>query len=160
MRQVRALLALPTLALVLASCGSDSDNDTSTGGARTVDIEMVDNAFEPTSLQVETGETITFRFSNTGSVRHEGVIGDEAAQERHHDEMTDATSDEHAADTTGMAGHGGDGTGGDADLDAVTVEPGETGELTHTFDTAGTIVIGCHETGHWEAGMKVTIDVG
>ena len=43
--------------------------------------------------------------------------------------------------------------------DAITVEPGSSGEITHTFTESGTILIGCHEPGHWEAGMKSTIAI-
>ena len=46
--------------------------------------------------------------------------------------------------------------GADAD-DAVTVEPGDTAELTHTFDDTGTIEIGCHQEGHYAAGMTVEV---
>jgi uncharacterized cupredoxin-like copper-binding protein len=42
---------------------------------------------------------------------------------------------------------------------AVTVEPGKTEELTTRFDDAGTYEIGCHEPGHYAAGMKITITV-
>ena len=42
---------------------------------------------------------------------------------------------------------------------AVTVNPGETKDLTTTFDRAGTVIIGCHQPGHYEAGMKATVTV-
>ena len=41
----------------------------------------------------------------------------------------------------------------------VTVDPGETGELETAFDEAGTYEIGCHEPGHYDAGMKLTVEV-
>lgn len=44
--------------------------------------------------------------------------------------------------------------------DGITLEPGESGELTHTFDEAGTIEIGCHQPGHYDAGMRANITVG
>ena len=43
------------------------------------------------------------------------------------------------------------------DLHSIVLEPGETAEITHTFD--GATIIGCHEPGHWEAGMRLDIDV-
>src|SRR5688500_16737058 len=100
---------------LLAACG---DDDTSAGDAssdlRTVEIDMVDVAFEPESLTVTSGETVRFVFTNTGAVAHDAFIGDEAAQADHETEMRDADGDEHGA------GHG------EEDTDAVTVEPGDT----------------------------------
>jgi uncharacterized cupredoxin-like copper-binding protein len=52
-------------------------------------------------------------------------------------------------------GHGGHSGGGDA----LTVQPGKTRELEHTFDEAGEVLIGCHQPGHYDAGMKVTVTV-
>jgi len=156
MRIVRALFALPALAVLIAGCGESKGPSSGSSNAvsRTVEVAMVDNAFQPTNLRVTKGETITFRFNNIGAVRHEGVVGDAATQDRHHDEMTASTGGGHG-NSPGGAEHGGakrsDG--------AVTVEPGKSGELTHTFDRDGTILIGCHEPGHWEAGMKVDISV-
>jgi hypothetical protein len=34
-----------------------------------------------------------------------------------------------------------------------------TKELTHTLDTAGTILAGCHVTGHYAGGRKAEITV-
>jgi uncharacterized cupredoxin-like copper-binding protein len=36
---------------------------------------------------------------------------------------------------------------------------GETGRVTMTFDFAQRLLIGCHEPGHYEAGMVGSIDV-
>ena len=62
--------------------------------------------------------------------------------------MRDAEGSEHGG------GHGG------GDEEALTVDPGETGELTHTFEESGSIEIGCHQPGHYNAGMKITVEVG
>ena len=40
-----------------------------------------------------------------------------------------------------------------------TVEPDETGEITHTFAEGDRLLIGCHEPGHYEAGMHGTITI-
>ena len=133
---------------VTVACGADNDvRDTSasrsTGREQTVDVEMVDIAFEPKTLEVAEGERVTFRFRNTGKVAHDAFIGDREAQLDHEKEMAQA--------------HGGD-HGGDAD-GAVTVKPGETATLAHTFDEAGSIEIGCHQSGHYQAGMKMIVMV-
>lgn len=150
MRRTHILLATGLVA-ALASCGDDDAADSGSGSdaARTVEIEMVDIAFEPDTVEVEAGETIRFVFTNNGTVMHDAFIGDEAAQEEHGREMRDAESD-------GEHGGGGHGDGGDA----ITVEPGDTGEITYTFDEPGTLEIGCHEPGHYEAGMRVSVEVG
>ena len=41
----------------------------------------------------------------------------------------------------------------------VTVGAGETKELTWTFTQPGTVLIGCHQLGHYDAGMKGQITV-
>jgi uncharacterized cupredoxin-like copper-binding protein len=49
--------------------------------------------------------------------------------------------------------------GGHGDA-GIKVEPGKTGELTHTFRKGESVVIGCHEPGHYAAGMKLAVAVG
>ena len=141
-RTTVALAVLATsLALVAVACGSD-DEDTVTAAPRTIEVEMRDIAFSTTELRVEEGETVTFRFANVGKVAHDAFVGDTAAQQDHEEEM-EGDGDMHHGD----------------DDEAVTVEPGESATLTHTFDEAGTIEIGCHQPGHYAAGMKVMVEV-
>lgn len=40
-----------------------------------------------------------------------------------------------------------------------SVKPGETKELTHTFDAAGQTIAGCHLPGHFGGGMKASVTV-
>lgn len=131
-------------ALVLAT--RDDDNR---AAARTVPIEMVDVAFNPEALEVRQGETVRFVFTNTGGVAHDAFIGNAAAQDEHEREMRDAED--------GDGAHGGHAD--DDEGDAITVEPGGTGELTHTFDEPGELEIGCHQTGHYAAGMTIAVTV-
>lgn len=42
---------------------------------------------------------------------------------------------------------------------AVSLQPGETKELTGTFTSAGELIYGCHEPGHYDAGMRGTLTV-
>lgn len=104
---------------------------------RVVEIDTTDElVFIPAELSVTTGETITFRIVNDGTITHDFTLGDEATQEEHAEEM---------AEMGGMA-HDQPNT--------VTVAAGETKELTWTFTQTGTVLIGCHQPGHYEAGMK------
>ncbi|HKY15489.1 MAG TPA: cupredoxin domain-containing protein [Microthrixaceae bacterium] len=142
-RPVLVLAAVTVGALGLAACADDDTTDAGgSSDARAVQIDMVDTAFEPDHLAVTEGETIRFVFTNTGAVAHDAFIGDANAQADHEEEMR--------SDMAGM--HGGD-------ADAITVEPGDTGELAYTFDGTGSIEIGCHQQGHYEAGMKMPVDV-
>jgi uncharacterized cupredoxin-like copper-binding protein len=145
---VPAVAASLFLAVALAACG-DSSDESGAGDARTVEVDMVDIAFEPDRLEVNEGDTVRFVFSNRGDVAHDAFIGDADAQQDHESQMR--------ADQDDMA-HGG-GHGNADDEDAVTVDPGDSEELTYTFDEAGTTEIGCHQESHYEAGMTITVEV-
>jgi uncharacterized cupredoxin-like copper-binding protein len=155
----------------LSACGGGSDGgtddaglaaDPSGGEPRTIEIGMTDNEFSPARLEVEDGETVRLVFDNEGEATHDAVIGDEAAQAEHEAEMraTD-TSDSSASSHDPAAGmdHGSGGDGEEAEEGAVTLAPGETGEITHTFAAGDEVIIGCHEPGHYEAGMKIAVEV-
>ena len=145
----RLAAAVALIAVFLAACGGDDDTSSrGSGDTRTIEIEMVDIAFEPDRIEVAAGETVRFVFTNSGEVAHDAFIGDADAQADHEAEMRAAGDDD---------GHGGGHS--DEDTDAVTVEPGDSAELTHTFKDAGTIEIGCHQAGHYAAGMKLTVQV-
>ncbi|MEW6473914.1 MAG: plastocyanin/azurin family copper-binding protein [Actinomycetota bacterium] len=144
MRRSFGFMTAVVLALVAVGCGG-SDHGESHGGStaepsRTVDVVMKEFAYEPASVDVKAGETVKFVFRNEGKTLHDAFLGDEAAQAEHEKEMREGEDHD---------GH-----------DAIKVIPGETGELTHTFDKAGeALIIGCHETGHYQAGMKMTVTV-
>lgn len=140
--------ALAVLALIVTACGSSGNDDGSSAvGTRTVNVEMRDIAFSPKSVDVHAGETVRFVFHNKGKVAHDAFIGDGQAQDDHEMEMRESSSTD-----MGM-NHGGSDEGG------ITVAPGETGELTHTFKSGDKLLIGCHQSGHYAAGMKMTINV-
>lgn len=150
----RALALVTASAVLFVACGSDGDDAVGTAGdgTRTIEVAMVDMAFTPNQLDASPGETVTFVFRNDGTVRHEAVFGDLAEQEAHHAEMAEMGGS-HEGTNMGSMPHD-----QMTELHSVVVEPGETVEVTHTFED-GTTMIGCHEPGHWEAGMKMDIDV-
>lgn len=155
-RRLVALMAL--IAVIGLACGSESEaGEGEVLGApadaadadRKVDVEASDDLrFDPSSLEVESGEVITFVVQNTGEADHEFVLGDAAYQEAHEEE----TAEDHD-----MMNMDGDASGGD---NAITVGPGETKELTWEFDETGEVLFGCHEPGHYEGGMVGTIKIG
>ena len=95
---------------------------------------------EPAELTVKAGVPITFVVRNAGVIVHEFFVGSVAEQVDHATEMA-----------TGGMGHGHD--------NALSLAPGVTGSLTMTFATAGSLLVGCHEPGHYEAGMAGTLTV-
>jgi len=149
----------------VAACSSgDDDDDSVTGdssGPKTVAVRMVDNDFDPSALSVEKGDTVTFRFTNQGTIDHDAFVGTPEEQVEHESEMThDMDEASSTSSSTSMPmGDGSDEPTGSAGEGGVVVPPGETGELAYTFDEAGVFEIGCHEPGHYDSGMKVHIVV-
>ena len=147
MQRILALVA--ALALLGAACGGGSDDEgdgaASGGGTRTVEVVMRDVAFEPTELTARKGEEVRFVFENEGKLVHDAFLGDEAAQDEHEREMREA-------------GEEGEGGGHGAVAGGIAVDPGKRGELTHRFDGAGEVFVGCHEPGHYPA-MRIRVTV-
>jgi uncharacterized cupredoxin-like copper-binding protein len=143
------MVALATVGLLVAGCASrpgaeQARGDVSGKQGRIIEVRMVDTAFEPAEFTVSGGETVTFRFTNAGKAVHEAFIGDVQDQAAHEEEM--AARMEHG-------GHGDDAE------DALTLEPGRSGELTYTFAQPDTLEIGCHQPGHYAAGMRAPVTV-
>ena len=110
--------------------------------SRTVKVEALDELeFDPASLEVEAGETVTFEVTNAGENDHEFSLGDEAFHQEHDTEM--------AEDDSMMM---------DED-NAVSLVPGETKEITWTFPESGEIPFACHVAGHYDGGMVGRITV-
>jgi uncharacterized cupredoxin-like copper-binding protein len=150
-RRIPLIAGALALATLVAACGDSRESDTAatvgTGttpaGQRTVDIAMEDIKFDQTSLTVKRGDTIDFRFTNTGQIPHDAFIGDDAAQMDHEAEMAQ------------MGGAGGQ----HMEDAAIVVQPGESGRLSYTFAEPGTYEVGCHQPGHYGAGMKIQVTV-
>lgn len=103
---------------------------------RTVRIIASDQlTFDPDATQVKVGETVTFEIENTGTTDHEFVLGSPAYQAAHEQEM-----------------QGGHMDMGDEE-NAVEVPAGTTMSITWQFTEAGETQFGCHEPGHFAAGM-------
>jgi uncharacterized cupredoxin-like copper-binding protein len=110
---------------------------------RTIEVSTRDTmAYEPAAIEVAAGEIVTFVVTNVGQSTHEFTIGDAAMQQEHASAMAHMPA--------GMA----------HDLpNSITLEPGETKELTWQFGHAGQLEYGCHEPGHYDAGMHGQISV-
>lgn len=135
-----------------ASFGADGSSDHMEGmvpggaaspaeATREIVVEASDDLrFDPSTLEVEAGEVVTFVVRNIGRTDHEFVLGDRAYQDMHEADM------EGGAEMMEMG-------------NALTVVPGETKQLTWRFDDAGDALYGCHEPGHYEGGMVGSISV-
>ena len=138
----KRVLAMLLVAVAMVACSS---NESGNGGGdpRTIELRMSDDLrFDPATIDVEPGETIRFQLINQGEAVHEFLIGDEAAQAEFEEEM--ASGEGHHDTDAGMA-----------------VDPGQTETFEYTFpDTAGELLAGCHEPGHYDGGMVADITVG
>jgi uncharacterized cupredoxin-like copper-binding protein len=141
----RVLTVAAAAALLFASCATSDETATDASGRRVV-IYMRDNHFEPNKLDVRRGETVNFRFVNAGLSRHDAFIGDRDEQADHEREMRMTEDAEHG-------GHMAE------EMGAITVEAGKTGRLSYRFAKGGRTLIGCHEPGHYKAGMIVSVTV-
>lgn len=102
---------------------------------RLVHIDMTDQLqFLPDKVSVTKGETITFLITNSGKLTHEFQVGL----------------------ASGVAVDQVDGV---TVIEADELDTGSTHEVTYTFDGAGPYAFACHEPGHFEHGMKGTIDL-
>ncbi len=165
-RTLVSVLALG--ALIVSACGSSDESHEQHGApapvtsgeaagevpgsaadpadaTREIEIAATDDLrFDPSSVEVEAGEVITFVVHNKGEIEHEFVLGDEAFQSAHEAEMEEMAEDSHRM----------------ADTDnGFKLGPGETKEITWEFTEGGEVLFGCHEPGHYEGGMVGTVTV-
>jgi uncharacterized cupredoxin-like copper-binding protein len=136
---VRYLFPLGVALLVLVSA---------CGGATPEAIEITaldDPAFNPAEVTVQVGEPVRFVITNPGEDVHEFVLGPENIQRAH--EEASQMGEEHGEMHV------------EGQLATLELQPGETKEVTVTFEEAGEILYGCHEPGHYNAGMVGTVIV-
>jgi len=144
---------IPAAALLVAACSSAGATPSTAGATASsapsastastrVEVKLTDALrMEPVQLTVPAGVPITFVVTNSGAIDHEFYLGDEKAQAEHEKEM---------AAMGGMAHD---------EPEGIALEPGETKELTYTFQAAGQTLAGCHVAGHYGGGMKAAITV-
>lgn len=105
---------------------------------RSVGVTTLDTMrYEPSTIEVSAGETVTFVVTNTGNAVHEFTLGDAAMQQEHAEAMSHIPA--------GMPN----------DFpNSITLQPGETKRLTWRFGDAPTLEYACHQPDHYEAGMR------
>ncbi|XZG71112.1 cupredoxin domain-containing protein [Chitinibacteraceae bacterium HSL-7] len=110
--------------------------------SRTITVRALDTMrfeFDPALPSIKKGETIRFKVTNAGKIEHEFSIGDLNSQKAHAEMMREMPGMKHEADPS-----------------ALTLAPGQSGELIWKFskDVAGGIEFACQIPGHYDAGMK------
>ncbi len=149
--QTRLLaVSVGILSVAAVACSSDTtgfafgDPAAAKDADRIIQITQLDTpGFDPASIDVEVGETVTFEVTNAGRTAHEFVLGDAAMQ------------DEHA----GVMGDMGGSMMADEE-NARALDPSEKRSLTWTFTEPGTVLYACHVDGHYAGGMVGEINVG
>lgn len=131
--------------------GMDEMSGTTAVGAtagkpdRVIEVKMLaELRFDPATIAVKAGETVTFKITNQADTFHDFMLG---------------TENEHEARDMEMRQMGDQPMEMDDEANSVTLEGGETKELNWTFDEEGTVIFGCHQPGHYGAGMKGTVTV-
>ena len=136
---LRPLAVLAAAVLVAATaCGGEGDESTGTAEPdtpvdQTVEVTMDDFSFEPKAFTVRAGTTVRFRFRNEGAFVHDAAIGDQAFQK--------AVAE------------------GKAERDGPAVNPRKSRDYVKTFSQPGELIIGCHQPGHYQQGMRARLTV-
>lgn len=109
---------------------------------RVVNVSMNDKMrFSPDSIAVKRGETVRFVVKNDGFEPHEFMLGELKALIEHAKVMKQHPTMVHD------------------EPNAITVSPGQSGELIWRFTRNGRVDFACLIPGHFEAGMKGNIKV-
>jgi uncharacterized cupredoxin-like copper-binding protein len=111
------------------------------GKVRTVEVAMDDAMrYTPSEITAQAGETLRIVARNTGKMDHELVVGSDDAIHEHAQAMKHGAGHAHGSS-------------------AVTVKPGQTGELVVKVSEPGTLQFACLVPGHYEAGMRGVLNV-
>jgi uncharacterized cupredoxin-like copper-binding protein len=112
---------------------------------KVIEIAAADTqTFDPASVEIPLGATVTFRVTNKGAISHEFVLGDATLQAEHETEMATAS-----AQGMPMA----------TEANGFALEPGQTKDLVWKFTVPGEFSYACHTPGHYAAGMHGAITV-
>ncbi len=111
---------------------------------KTIRVTTMDTMrFEFSSaLNIKDGDIIKFIVTNVGNTPHEFSIGDAEEQKSHRKMMQEMPNMTHQ------------------DGNTITVNPGESKELTWQFKAGNEVVFACNIPGHFEAGMFAKAEVG
>lgn len=151
----RRMAVVVLVAVAVLGCGKSSKTSAGSGQAgdatkatRTTDIHITTaHRYDPSSVAVSPGETVTFNVINDDTALHEFVIGDDKVQNDYEKLMAGmGTTPMKMADKPNV----------------VDVDPGQSKKLTWTFPTkkGTTVIYGSHQPGDYAGGLKGTVTVG
>ena len=107
-------------------------------GDVTVQVDVEHSLFAPDRLRVAEGTRVRFVVVNGDPLHHELIVGPPDVHARH----AEGTEAEHPS----IPGE-------------VSVDLNATAVTTYTFDEPGTVEFACHLPGHYEHGMRGTVEV-
>jgi uncharacterized cupredoxin-like copper-binding protein len=151
-RPIVSSAAAAVLVLAVASASAHDETHFSAGApgdpgqpAKAVTVVMSEGdgnmTFTPDRLAVRKGEQVRFTIQNKGALPHEFRLASVKDNDEHAAMMREMPDMKHN------------------EANAITLEPGKTGELLWRFTRSGTFEFACLIPGHREAGMHGTVSV-
>ena len=137
-----------------------NENDIS----RVIKVIMHDNYYEPSSFQINAGETIKFEIENAGELVHEFNIANKMMHIKHQPEMEKMVENEilfaDSIDKNKMKKMAKiDKSMGHSHSNSVLLEPKQKGNIIWRFDNAVNIEVACNVPGHYQAGMIAKVNI-
>jgi uncharacterized cupredoxin-like copper-binding protein len=137
-----------------------NENDIS----RVIKVIMYDNYYEPSSFQINAGETIKFEIENAGELVHEFNIANKMMHINHQPEMEKMVDNEilfaDSIDKNKMKKMAKiDKSMGHSHSNSVLLEPKQKGNIIWRFDNAVNIEVACNVPGHYQAGMIAKVNI-
>ena len=137
-----------------------NENDIS----RVIKVIMYDNYYEPSSFQINAGETIKFEVENAGELVHEFNIANKMMHMKHQPEMEKMVDNEilfaDSIDKNKMKKMAKiDKSMGHSHSNSVLLEPKQKGDIIWKFDNAINIEVACNVPGHYQAGMIAKVNI-
>ena len=148
MRVSGAILATAAVVALTASCATAAAG-TPSGSARTVEIEMKEFSFSPSTIRLKAGERVVLRVKNSGTMEHDLMAGREAEPSEGYHEDLFKEMDVRMTGGTAASDHGHAGGLG------LLLPSGRSGAAAFTVTASpGQYEFGCFVVGHYEVGMK------
>jgi uncharacterized cupredoxin-like copper-binding protein len=126
---------------------------------RIIKVLMYDNYFEPSSFNVQSGETIKFEVENVGELVHEFNIANQTMHKDHQSEMQKLVEMEiilaDSIDKMSMM----DKSMAHSHANSVLLEPKKSKDLIWKFENASNIEIACNVPGHYDVGMIAKLEI-
>ena len=132
--------------------------------SRVIKVIMYDNYYEPSTFQINAGETIKFEVENAGELVHEFNIANKMMHIKHQPEMEKMVENEilfaDSIDKDKMKKMAKmDKSMGHSHSNSVLLEPKQKGDIIWKFDNAVNIEVACNVPGHYQAGMIAKVNI-